>query len=290
MILEDRLKEAIEGQIEGKISKIEPLNNGCSFPSFAVTCNKERFFLKYSEQPTDAFLKEANGLTEITEAIHDFCPDVVTANNSFLLLDYITPERPTHLFWQGLASKLARLHRNRKPSYGFFEDNYIGPTPQKNKISEDNITWGDFFWNYRISPQLNMNSQKNQFTLSPKKIEALKEAITHQLSDFNTYPTLTHGDLWSGNIHCGEKQKAFVIDPAFYYGDREADIAMAECFGGFSDQFFDIYNEILPLDKGYDQRKHIYNLYHILNHYNLFGNTYKSVSEKLIEQIINFKK
>ncbi|MCJ8277382.1 MAG: fructosamine kinase family protein [Bdellovibrionales bacterium] len=285
-MLEDQLKSSIEKQLDRSITAIEPLSGGCSYPSYVITSHKERFFLKHSETPTDVFIKEANGLTEITEALYDFCPDVITANNNFLLLDYITPERPTHIFWQSLATKLAKLHKVKKESYGFFEDNFIGPAPQKNKVSEDKLSWGEFFWNYRIIFQLELNKERHGLMLAQDEKDKLKEAIIQKLNSYNAYPTVLHGDLWNGNIHCAENQKAFLIDPASYYGDREADIAMTECFGGFSEQFYDVYNEILPLDKGYQERKHIYNLYHMLNHYYLFGSSYKQTCDNIIQLIL----
>lgn len=286
-MLEDKLRQAIESQIEDKVVKIESLSGGCSYPSFVITTSKRRFFLKFSQDHTDVFLKEAHGLSEITKLIPHFCPQVLTANNNFLILDYISPERPTHVFWESLASNLAQLHRTRKPNYGFYEDNYIGQAPQKNLVTDDSISWADFFWKNRIQQQLFLNQNRHNFTLDSMRLQKLRETILFELSDYSSYPTLLHGDLWNGNIHCGEKQKAYLIDPAFYYGDREADIAMTECFGGFSEKFYQVYNEILPLDKGYEKRKHIYNLYHMLNHYFIFGASYKEASESIIQQIIS---
>lgn len=164
--------------------------------------------------------------------------------------------------WPALARMLATLHRNTGERFGWGSDNWIGLSPQRNAWTED---WAAFFWEFRLLPQLS-------------KANLLREAKNLNIKAFfKTYqpvPSLLHGDLWSGNVGF-TAQGPVVYDPAVYYGDREADIAMTELFGGFPDSFYRAYDEELPLDAGYAKRKHLYNLYHLLNHLNLFGAGYR---------------
>jgi len=154
---------------------------------------------------------------------------------------------------------LAKLHRTAGPRFGWHRDNWIGGTPQINTWHDD---WSTFFHECRIRPQLDL-ARKNGFRLEePPRLE-----------NHHPQPSLLHGDLWSGNAGFIEEGPV-IFDPAGYYGDREADLAMTELFGGFPREFYAAYRKAYPLDAGYEQRKHLYNLYHLLNHLNLFGSGY----------------
>ena len=161
--------------------------------------------------------------------------------------------------WPAMARMLAGLHNHTGPRFGWDKDNWIGRSPQKNAWREN---WGEFFSEYRLKPQI----EKAGFSLgfSPEKI----------LEAHDPKPSLLHGDLWSGNAGF-TKDGPVIFDPAVYYGDREADLAMTELFGGFPNTFYDAYNAEYPLEGGYSVRKHLYNLYHLLNHLNLFGAGYR---------------
>jgi fructosamine-3-kinase len=160
--------------------------------------------------------------------------------------------------WAALARMLAKLHRTTGPRFGWGSDNWIGLSPQKNVWSDD---WPEFFWRYRLLPQLSRANLTEDFD------------IKVFFKYYTPIPSLLHGDLWSGNVGFTPKGPV-IFDPAVYFGDREADIAMTELFGGFPDSFYEAYNRELPLDAGYGRRKHLYNLYHLLNHLNLFGSGY----------------
>ena len=162
--------------------------------------------------------------------------------------------------WPALAHMLAALHGKTNDRFGWASDNWIGLAPQQNAWSED---WPDFFWKFRLLPQLSKANLKERFN------------IKLFFESYKPVPSLLHGDLWHGNVGF-TAEGPVIFDPAVYYGDREADLAMTELFGGFPGEFYRSYNELLPLDAGYQVRKHLYNLYHLLNHLNLFGSGYRA--------------
>jgi fructosamine-3-kinase len=159
--------------------------------------------------------------------------------------------------WPALARMLATLHRRTAPRFGWGKDNWIGLAPQRNAWSAD---WAHFFVEYRLEPQA------RRAGIDLPDVTALLEGHRPQ-------PSLLHGDLWSGNAGF-TPEGPVLFDPAVYYGDREADLAMTELFGGFAPAFYVAYREAFPLPEGYELRKHVYNLYHLLNHLNLFGSGY----------------
>jgi fructosamine-3-kinase len=165
--------------------------------------------------------------------------------------------------------------------FGWKMNNTIGSTPQINDWLDN---WADFFAEQRIGYQLKLaNRQGGNFADTNQVIAAVKE----QLADRNPVASIVHGDLWSGNASVTAAGKPVIFDPATYYGDRETDIAMTELFGRFDPAFYQGYNQQWQLDPGYQQRKRIYNLYHILNHFNLFGGGYGSQAKSTIRQILN---
>jgi protein-ribulosamine 3-kinase len=166
--------------------------------------------------------------------------------------------------WPALARMLAKLHENTSPRFGWGSDNWIGLSAQKNAWSDD---WPGFFLSFRLEPQLNRAGLSLGFSSLEKFFKNHKPA-----------PSLLHGDLWNGNVGF-TADGPVIFDPAVYYGDREADLAMTELFGGFPAEFYGAYSALLPLHPGYAQRKHLYNLYHLLNHLNLFGAGYRAQVE-----------
>ena len=157
---------------------------------------------------------------------------------------------------------VAALHRQAGPRFGWHRDNWIGRSPQANGWMDD---WNGFWWTRRLEPQLRRAGLDADF-------------LRHALRDHRPVPSLLHGDLWSGNAGFID-EGPIVFDPAVYYGDREADLAMTELFGGFAPEFYAAYENELPLDEGYGWRKHLYNAYHLLNHLNLFGGGYRAQVE-----------
>ncbi len=203
----------------------------------------------------DAFAAEADGLEALRPHIR--VPKVldhgVRGGKAFVRLEFLPLERTGD--WGALGRMLARLHRATAPRFGWHRDNYIGLSPQQNGWCDD---WSEFWRERRLRPQ----AQRAGVRIDLDRIEL------HQ-----PQPSLLHGDLWSGNAGF-TAEGPVVYDPAVYYGDREADLAMTELFGGFPRAFYDAYNEVFPLPEEYERRKHVYNLYHLLNHLNLFGGSY----------------
>lgn len=186
-------------------------------------------------------------------------PRLLDHGPDFLVLEQLDLRRNGD--WAALAQMLAKLHRTTGPRFGWHRDNWIGATPQVNAWRDD---WATFFLECRIEPQLAL-ARKNGFSIPFPKENFLEG---HKPS-----PSLLHGDLWSGNAGFIDDGPV-IYDPAVYYGDREADIAMTELFGGFPGEFYAAYRKAYPLDEGYERRKHLYNLYHLLNHLNIFGASY----------------
>ena len=161
--------------------------------------------------------------------------------------------------------------RGGQTTYGFPIDNYIGSTPQINTPKD---SWVDFFRECRLHPQVRMAYDAGYLERSAmRQADSIMERLETLLPEPD-HPSLLHGDLWGGNYMTGPDGKAWLIDPATYVGHREADLAMTELFGGFAPAFYSAYRSIAHVDAGYDERRDLYNLYHLLNHVNLFGYSY----------------
>lgn len=199
--------------------------------------------------------------------------------DSYTVIEWIDfGSRPN---WQQLGKNLAAMHRvTSSMGFGLDRDNYIGLAPQINRWKSN---WLEFFVEYRLKYQLRVAVRKGLTTLTPEK-----ELLAHIPKFFQGHdpqPAMVHGDLWSGNVGFNVTGEPIIFDPALYFGDREVDIAMTELFGGFPAEFYQSYNEAFPLDAGYKHRKNVYNLYHILNHFNLFGGNYGITATRMIEEI-----
>ena len=204
-----------------------------------------------------------------------------TGSQSYLVLEYIpmTSSGDGRLMGQALA----RMHRITADQFGWYQDNIIGSTPQSNRQHSD---WLSFWREERMIPQFKMLYNKGYKNHLRPLDEKLLDKLDRLLAKHKPVPSLLHGDLWSGNYAYTADGQPVIFDPAIYYGDREADIAMTELFGGFGQDFYNAYNAEWPLDAGYSQRKTLYNLYHILNHANLFGGSYLHQAVGMMEGLI----
>ena len=200
---------------------------------------------------------------------------------AFLLLDYIEAGPKVPDYWETFAEQLAAMHHAqvKKKQFGFFSDNYIGSRVQ---INTWNHTWIDFYRSCRLETQF--RAAERFFSASERK--AFTWLLDH-LDRFLTEPegpSLVHGDLWSGNFMTGPDGKAWIIDPAVYYGHPEVDLAMTELFGGFPQTFYDAYQANTQMVPGYSERRDLYHLYQLLNHLNMFGASYLSSVKRVIKR------
>lgn len=259
------------------------IGGGCINQAYQLIGEKESYFVKiHSASGLEMFMAEALGLEEMyaTDTIlvpKPFCYGIA-GNSSYLVLEYLPLGRGNSQSWQLMGQKLAQLHRYEKENrFGWKINNTIGSTPQINDWGDN---WADFFAEKRIGYQLRLANRKGA---NFNNIEQIIAKIRDLLKDRNPHPSLLHGDLWGGNAAFTADGVPSIFDPAFYHGDRETDIAMTELFGGFPSEFYQSYNQEYPLDSGYQTRKTIYNLYHILNHFNLFGGAYLSQAKSMIK-------
>lgn len=257
-----------------------------------VLSNGTAVFMKANTQERQSFFTvEAAGLAAIaqTKAIrtpHVLCTGTDEAENqSFLLMELVESDGRIPDFWETFAQQLAQMHRAETDtfvvggSYGFSQDNFIGATAQVNTPCD---SWISFFRDCRLKPQFQW--AESYFSRSDnKKAQRLLDRLGDILVE-PEHPSLLHGDLWSGNFMAGSDGRAWLIDPAAYVGHAEADIAMTELFGGFPKQFYDAYREAAPLQAGYEYRRDIYNLYHLLNHLNLFGHSYLLSVRRILDE------
>lgn len=253
------------------------------------TSTSEQFFVKINRaELLDMFLAEFAALDEIKNSNTLLTPSPILAgragNNAFLAMEFIEMGGGSSAASEEeLGHNLAQMHKVTQPKFGWDRDNTIGSTKQ---INQQESSWGVFWREHRIAPQLQWATQKGAATSMTQKGGRLLLQIEQILENHNISPSLLHGDLWGGNWSTTNSGEPIIYDPALYYGDREADLAMTELFGGFSNRFYEAYNESWPLDPGYSSRKDLYNLYHILNHFNLFGGGYGRQAEGLIERIL----
>ena len=230
------------------------------------------------------FASEAKGLEALHSANAIGVPRALAIGTdagekiSFLLMEYLDAAPKIGDYWETFGRELAAMHRadcrdltgSSKP-FGFASDNFIGATPQKNAPREN---WITFFRECRLLPQLRM-ADRYFDTKVRKQFTKLMDHLDNYLTEPES-PSLIHGDLWSGNAVCGPDGKAWILDPAAYVGHHEAELAMTELFGGFPASFYRAYGEVNPIDSGYRDRRDLYNLYHLLNHLNLFGGGYRN--------------
>jgi len=236
-----------------------------------LTDQGEQFFLKtLNNAPSDLLPTEAAGLNAIAATNTIATPTVLYVDSHCLALEHIPQTTPNSQDWQQLGMQLAQLHQIPQPWFGFEHNNYCGRTPQPNPKHHNGF---EFFAQHRLLQQ--MQRASNAGLLAPnhcQQIEHLCQRLPELLP--NAPPTLIHGDLWSGNVLFNQHHAPYLIDPACHYGWAESDIAMTLLFGGFADSFYQAYQEHHPLTAGWQHRAHIHNLYHLLNHLNLFGDHY----------------
>lgn len=289
------MKEDIRRRLESiysqpiQIRNVAAIGGGCINETSVLTLsNGQKVFLKYnSSPPPDFFALEARGLELLGKAEGGpLVPAVLGFHRQYLLLEYVEETASSGDFYAQFGRALAQLHRATQNEYGLDCDNYIGKTVQRNTLEKDAVA---FYRESRFRFQQELARKKGKL---PKALDLKLDKLCGRLDKWlnlpGEKPALLHGDLWSGNYFAGARPKSparpFVFDPAVYYGLREADLAMTELFGRLPQTFYEAYNEAFPLSPGYTERRNLYNLYHLLNHLNLFGSTYLSSVECAVDE------
>ncbi len=256
--------------------------------SFLLKTTTDSFFVKLNKASRlSMFEAEAAALQTLSNANTLRVPTPILAgsvdHHAFLIMEYIEMGSNSAKSEEALGHSLASMHQNSTTQFGWTRDNTIGTTPQLNQ-QQDN--WAIFWREQRITPQLQWAAERGAPSSLKQKGAQLLANMEILLNNHNPSPALLHGDLWGGNWSTAQSGEPVLYDPALYYGDRESDLAMTELFGGFSSRFYDAYNESWALDAGYQQRKTLYNLYHIFNHFNLFGGGYGRQAERMIDTLL----
>ncbi len=269
------------------VARAAPLSGGDINSAYRLEGNDgSRYFVKLnSAEKLAMFEAEAAGLSIIgaTGTIRVPHPVAcgVTEGQAFLVLEFLQLGRTGNA--RALGEQLATLHRASADRFGFARDNTIGSTPQPNGWNAD---WISFWREHRLGFQLRLAAHSDYGGRLQKLGAELLEALPAFYSAYSPQASLLHGDLWGGNHAYLPDGAPVIFDPAPYYGDREADLAMTELFGGFDGEFYSAYCATWPLDAGYGVRKNLYNLYHILNHANLFGGDYARQAEQMMHRLL----
>ena len=288
MMRASSLREAVASAFGEGIRIVDryPVNGGDINQSYRLTLSDgSAAFVKTNTLKNLPFFEaEAVGLEALRNANAIGVPRALAIGTdegeriSFLLMEHLTAAPKISGYWETFGKELAALHRadcrgltGSSKSFGFSSDNYIGATPQKNAPRD---SWIVFFRECRLLPQTQMAD--GYFDAKTRKQCAkLLDHLDYYLTE-PEFPSLIHGDLWSGNAVCGSDGKAWILDPAAYVGHYEAELAMTELFGGYPASFYGAYREVSLIDSGYRDRRDLYNLYHLLNHLNMFGGSYLS--------------
>lgn len=261
----------------------QPCGGGCINDAWRLVGTPRNYFVKLNKLSALAmFETEARGLEAICETQTIRVPEPITSGvggeRAFLVLEAIDFGSANDS-GQAMGRDLAALHRNTGNRFGWEQDNYLGSAHQQNGYMDN---WADFFRERRLKPQLEWAAERGQ---PIHGASTMLDAVGRLLADHKPAPSLLHGDLWGGNAAHDAAGKPVVFDPACYYGDRETDLAFTRMFGGFGPGFYQAYQKTWPLPDGHEQRAKLYNLYHVINHANLFGGGYHSEAEATIIEL-----
>ena len=289
MRLPSILKNTIEVALQTQINQTSPVSGGDMSNAARLTLADDRqVIVKWKEGAISGmFRAEGRGLTLLQSANVLRIPQVLAQSEStrdspaFIVLEWLGQGPKSRATAEALGQGLALLHRVTGERYGLDHDNFIGANPQWNQPGGN---WIDFFGEHRLGFQMELAGQQGY--LPPSRARLLEKLLARLDTWLPIQPSasLLHGDLWSGNWLTTDSGQPALIDPAVYYGHREAELAFTELFGGFPQIFYDAYRQTWALDPDYETRKDLYNLYHLLNHLNLFGESYLSPIDRILER------
>ncbi|MEE9446115.1 MAG: fructosamine kinase family protein [Cocleimonas sp.] len=292
-IIEQHISQTLGKDVHFK--QYSSVSGGCINQASKVTdTNNKHWFIKTNKPAKLGMFKaESAGLQALRETQAIRVPESIChdANDelSYLVLEYIELNSTIQQAATGQALAKMHLYQNKSPStqtqkqFGWLQDNTIGSTPQSNTPHNN---WVSFWKEERLLTQLNLAKSKGYSSKDFESGLKLAENLDTFFTSYLPQASLLHGDLWSGNCASDPQGQPVIYDPAVYIGDRETDIAMTELFGGFSQDFYDTYHAVYPLDPDYKTRKQLYNLYHILNHFNLFDGGYGSQAATMTKKLL----
>jgi fructosamine-3-kinase len=263
-----------------------PVGGGDISAAWRVKTHDNCVFLKTGPASSyDMFLAEAEGLRELARADALRVPKVLgcvrSPSESLLALEWIDFDLPDSDTERSLGRQLAKQHQYCNERFGWHRDNTIGATLQRNLWNDD---WVDFLREERLGFQLTLAAENGFAGELQYEGDRLLSNLGQFFSGYWPEASLLHGDLWGGNwASCGGEPVIF--DPAVYYGDRESDLAMTRLFGGFGAEFYRAYEDAWPLAAGSENRILLYQLYHVLNHLNLFGRSYLGRAVRIIRSL-----
>jgi fructosamine-3-kinase len=271
-----------------RVDQAKPLGGGCINQSFHLQGGAREFFVKLNASSAlHMFEAEAAGLQEIaaTRTVRVPLPICAEADSvqAWLVLEYLPLSSSGPRASAALGERLAAMHRTTQERFGWTRDNTIGSTPQINAQLSD---WGVFWGQHRFGYQLDLAARNGHRAALEHSGAQLLERFPKLFAGYRPAASLLHGDLWAGNAAATSGGEPVVFDPAVYYGDREVDLAMTTLFGGFPSDFYRAYHNAWPLDPGHRERRDLYNLYHVLNHLNLFGGGYLRQAQEMIGRLL----
>lgn len=275
----------------GSFISAVPLAGGSINTAYHLSCTGGDYFVKLnSADRLPMFEAEADGLRALAAAGAMRVPAPLSTgrdgHRAWLVTTFVPLSNRAvrgDAQWREAGAALAMLHRHTAAEFGWHRNNWIGSTPQSNRRSG---SWPHFFRDERLRPQLELAARNGFRGALQRKGERLMASMERFFAGYTPAPSLLHGDLWGGNFAFDDDGGGVIYDPAVYYGDRETDLAMSRLFGGFPAPFYAGYEAVWPLDKGYGTRQTLYNLYHILNHANLFGGGYARHAEAMLDQLL----
>lgn len=275
------------GRDYSKVINVKPIQGGSINEAYYVQTEDAEYFMKFhSEAPKGFFKSEAIGLRIIKEtgtiAVPNYLSYSDQPGNAFLLLEWINGEKTAETEVR-FGRKLADLHKTFGQMHGFKDDTYIGLLPQPNELKAN---WLEYYRDFRLQSQLNQGIDREVITGERRqRLETLLGRLDEWIPRF-VEPSHLHGDLYNGNWIVGPGGEPYIVDPSFLYGDRHFEIAFSEMFGGLPEKFYEAYNESFPLREDYEDIKELYQLYYLLAHLNLFGESYGSGVDTILKKYI----